>query len=137
MNLMAKMSILHWICTEDVRFCAENVGCLQSIDEAVEAAQAKVAVVNQYEGQWEHNQRQGFGRLTHLDGTSWAGEWFGDEKHGVGCIFRAVFYCFLLFSGSFLLFSGCFLLFSGSFLLFSTVFYCFCTVFYWLVLFLC
>ena len=77
--------------------------------QAVEAAQAKAAVVNQYEGQWEHNQRQGFGvsrstqaillvlvtfgyivtdclclqRLTHLDGTAWAGEWFADEKQSV------------------------------------------------------
>ena len=58
------------------------------VEAAVEAAQAKANVVNQYEGGWAHGQREGLGRLINTDGSSWAGEWAADEKHGLGTLFR-------------------------------------------------
>lgn len=58
------------------------------VEAAVETAQAKANVVNQYEGHWVHGQREGIGRLMHTDGTSWAGEWVADDKHGLGTLFR-------------------------------------------------
>jgi hypothetical protein len=67
---------------------ARYTGLAGDIAQAIEAARAKASVIKQYEGQWDCDQRQGFGRLTHSDGTSWAGEWFADEKHGVGTLFR-------------------------------------------------
>jgi hypothetical protein len=67
---------------------ARHSSFAMDVEAAVETAQAKANIVNQYEGHWVHGQREGIGRLTHTDGTCWAGEWLADDKHGLGTLFR-------------------------------------------------
>ncbi|KIZ07366.1 hypothetical protein MNEG_0592 [Monoraphidium neglectum] len=39
---------------------------------------------SRYEGDWEEDQRSGWGRLDAADGQSYEGEWRGDKMHGQG-----------------------------------------------------
>ena len=59
----------------------------EDAEAAIAAAKALEQVENRYEGQWEHGQRHGFGRITMTDGTYWEGEWSADKRHGVGSLY--------------------------------------------------
>ena len=59
----------------------------EDAEAAIAAAKALEQVENRYEGQWEHGQRHGFGRITMTDGTYWEGEWSADRRHGVGSLY--------------------------------------------------
>jgi len=39
-----------------------------------------------YDGEWEENKIQGFGRMTYPDGTYYEGKWKKGYKHGKGTL---------------------------------------------------